>query len=226
MTEPETGPVEAAVPGEPAERGEPASAGESAASAEAGAPAAPDEPAAPGVLFVCTGNLCRSPLAAAILRVRLEEAGLAADVTSVGTAAPIGLSPDRKQRRIAQDLGVDLNGHRAMPLMPQHLVGVDLVLTMTAEHAAAVLELDPSAGDRTVTLRAAAWKSKMLRGGPFEFAEWVRRLTADVPVAERPRTDPTNDLPDPVGGPWREYRAVGEEVDTLVATLVEHWSGR
>jgi hypothetical protein len=65
-----------------------------------------------------------------------------------------------------------------------------------------------------------------MRGGELPFTQWVERLTADVPVAERPRLDLTNDIPDPIGGPLREYRAMAEEVSALVSTLAARWSGR
>jgi len=57
----------------------------------------------PSVLVVCTGNLCRSPLAEALLRRRLQEAGLDADVASAGTAAPPDATPDPKLQRVATE---------------------------------------------------------------------------------------------------------------------------
>ena len=75
---------------------------------------------------------------------------------------------------------------------------------------------------RAVTLRAAAWKARVIAGRPVPLTTWVRQLSSD---GEKP-TGTTEDIPDPVGGPLRAYRAMGAEVSALVATLVEHWCGR
>ena len=70
---------------------------------------------APRILVVCTGNLCRSPLVEALLRRELAAEGIDAEVSSAGLAAPLGASPDRRLRRVAGDLGVDVDDHRSRP---------------------------------------------------------------------------------------------------------------
>ncbi len=180
----------------------------------------------PNVLIVCTGNLCRSPLAAAVLERELATAGIDAAVSSSGTAAPLDVAPDRKLLRVADELGVDLRAHRSRPLDRKDLAGADLVLTMTGRHRDAVVALDAAHAAITVPLRTAVWKASILRGRPVPFGTWVARLVADAPVAERPVFDPSNYIPDPMGGPLREYRAMAQEVNVLVGTLIARWSGR
>lgn len=173
----------------------------------------------PRILVVCTGNLCRSPLVEALLRRELAAAGVDADVSSAGLGAPPSMCPDRRLRRVANELGVDVDEHRSRLVSSDDVRRSDLVLTMTSEQSEQVGVLDPSAADRVVTLRAAAWKARIVGGRPAPFSEWVRRLAGEPPGL-------AYDIADPIGGPIRDYRAMGDEVQVLVRALVEHWSGR
>ena len=83
--------------------------------------------------------------------------------------------------------------------------------------------LDPSAAGRVVTLRAAAWRAQDRRRA----AGAVRRLGAIASPSDDGRVrDPAYDIADPIGGPLRDYRAMGDEVRALVRALVDRWSGR
>jgi protein-tyrosine phosphatase len=180
----------------------------------------------PCVLVVCTGNLCRSPLAAALLERELAAAGIEADIESAGLAAPFRRPPDRRLLRVADEVGLDLSGHRSEMLTLEQVQRADLVLTMTAEQRRQLEALSPDGAARAAPLRSATWKAQILRGRRLPFGEWAARLAADVPVAERPRVDPSNDIADPIGGPLREYRVMANELGSLVSTLVTRWSGR
>ena len=184
------------------------------------------DPSVPVVLVVCTGNLCRSPLVAALLQREVDQAGLPALVGSAGTSAPFRRAPDRRLLKVADELDLDLRDHRSQPITLEQLQTADLVLTMTAAHRREIAARLPDVDARTSPLRAAAWKARLMAGRPVPFATWVARLAADVPEAERPRTDHSNDIPDPMGGSLREYRAMADEVAAHVTTLVSRWSGR
>src|SRR5213596_2672523 len=93
------------------------------------------------VLFVCTGNICRSPLAAALLERALKEHGLDVNVTSAGTGAWDGAPASEGAYLVGLERGLDLSGHRAR-LLTRELVGqADLILTMARHHRARVDEL-------------------------------------------------------------------------------------
>jgi len=94
-----------------------------------------------GVLFVCTGNICRSPTAEAIFRKLAEDAGMAGAVTadSAGTHAyHVGEPPDLRAQAAAAKRGYDLSALRARRIEGADLKRSDLILAMDQDHYADV----------------------------------------------------------------------------------------
>ena len=87
------------------------------------------------ILFVCTGNICRSPLAAAIARQELARLGQAdVEVASAGVAALEGWGATDDAVRVAEENGISLAGHHARQLTPQLAAWADLVVGMERRH--------------------------------------------------------------------------------------------
>src|SRR5690606_21448064 len=85
------------------------------------------------VLFVCTGNTCRSPLAEAIARAALEARGWThVRVDSAGTAAAWDLPASENAAAVAAEHGLDLSGHRSQPVTPELVRWADLILVMSS----------------------------------------------------------------------------------------------
>lgn len=110
------------------------------------------------ILFVCTGNTCRSPMAAAIARRMLDErpmpGGGTVRVESAGVAASSGASATPEAVVAARALGADASGHASQPLTRDLLDRASVVFTLTAGHKQAVDHAAPDAAPRVQTLDA------------------------------------------------------------------------
>lgn len=97
------------------------------------------------VLMVCTGNTCRSPLAAALLARLLEEGGPnGVTVSSAGVGAQDGAPASEGAYLVALEAGLDLSAHRATQLRPDLVREADLILAMSLSHVQRVAELGGS----------------------------------------------------------------------------------
>ncbi|HVD90324.1 MAG TPA: hypothetical protein VNB91_15625 [Jatrophihabitantaceae bacterium] len=165
------------------------------------------------VLFVCTGNVCRSPAAERLVRRHLDVAvgGIAGlsgvNVSSAGTGALVGepISPPMAALIAAE--GADADHFLARQLSPAIVRDADLVVTMTNRHRSDTVAMVPAAVQRTFVLGELA---HMLHGvepddvsaesGPA--TSTAERLRALVTIAKRNRTpgvDPDEDIVDPYG---------------------------
>jgi protein-tyrosine phosphatase len=96
------------------------------------------------LLFVCSGNTCRSPLAAAVTRALAAAHGLPVVVDSAGLAARAGSPASPNAGIVAERHGLSLAGHWARQIAPADLAAFDLVLAMTEGQAAALRGMAPA----------------------------------------------------------------------------------
>jgi protein-tyrosine-phosphatase len=105
------------------------------------------------ILFVCTGNICRSPMGEGILRARLSaRAAEFASVGSAGVSAFPGQRASSHSIAVARDHGIDLSSHRSRPLTPLLIRTSDLILAMEAHHRDAIVHMVPDAAAKTFVL--------------------------------------------------------------------------
>lgn len=100
-----------------------------------------------GVLFVCMGNICRSPTAEGVFRHRVEQAGLRdlVRIDSAGTHAyHIGQTPDRRSVAVAAQRSYALEGLKARKIVPKDFAIFDYVLAMDEDNLAAIEKLRPA----------------------------------------------------------------------------------
>jgi protein-tyrosine phosphatase len=95
--------------------------------------------AAPRVLFVCTGNICRSPTAEGVLRHLANEAGIEVHAESAGTGDwHVGHPPDPRAQHHAKSRGYDLSAQRARQVGREDFVRFDLIVAMDRGHLRAL----------------------------------------------------------------------------------------
>ncbi len=106
------------------------------------------------ILFVCTANRCRSPMAAGLLWRIVTQAGSAADwqINSAGTWAIDELPPTALASLTLKDKGIDLSDHRSRIITRDALRAADVILVMTRHHLEAICAEFPEVADRTVLL--------------------------------------------------------------------------
>jgi protein-tyrosine phosphatase len=96
------------------------------------------------VLFVCLGNICRSPLAEAAFRQEAERRGLDVEIDSAGTGAwHVGHPPDRRAQAVARRHGIDIGGYRARQVTPEDFRRFTHVVALDRDNLAALKALRP-----------------------------------------------------------------------------------
>lgn len=173
------------------------------------------------LLFVCTANVARSPLAAAMLQARLDLP--AVSVTSAGTYAREGDRAAEGSCSLAVARGLDLSDHRSRPVTPELVRDTDLLLTATEGHRDRCGNLVPQAGSRTFTVRefVRLLDEVALDDGPVAVADRLEWLKEQAHYA-RPRSirpQQAEDITDPTTGAERVWRELGETLDDLVGRL-------
>ncbi len=126
-----------------------------AAAIEAAAAQGASRPASPGVplrlLFVCSGNTCRSPMAETLMRARLAPSGRWR-VGSAGTQAVEGLPASHLAQQALAELGLSAAGHRSQSLTPELVREAGLVVAMGRQHFERIIACSPAARDKVFLL--------------------------------------------------------------------------
>ncbi|MER6947344.1 hypothetical protein ABT294_25235 [Nonomuraea sp. NPDC000554] len=170
------------------------------------------------ILFVCTGNICRSPLAERLTRSAL---GPPFEVGSAGTHAEHGREMAQRARRVLVRLGGDPSGFVSRPLTGALVATADLILTATSAHRADVVTMRLSAAPHTFTIAEFGALAQEVDAaavtGHRDAAARARALVAEAHALRGLVRVDEPDVPDPIGGfPW-VYRAAGRKIAASLA---------
>ncbi len=140
------------------------------------------------VLFVCLGNICRSPLAEGVLRDEAARAGIDIEVDSAGTGDwHVGHAPDKRAQAVAAKNGLDIGGLRARQVGPEDFHAFDHVVAMDSMNLADLEAMRPADANATLG-RLLDYAPELgvgdvpdpYQGGPEGFDETYRLVTAGV----------------------------------------------
>ncbi|NRF95168.1 low molecular weight protein arginine phosphatase [Paenibacillus frigoriresistens] len=184
------------------------------------------------ILFVCTGNTCRSPLAEGLLRIRVHQEGLAAEVRSAGVSAVTGGPISRNSASLLQEAGFK-EPISSLAIQESEVNWADLILTMTMGHKRTVIQRFPAAIEKTFTLKEYALDDAHILQAIEEREQLVtelqlkQALSQAVSVEERSRiyklehAIPDFDISDPFGGSIEIYRQTAEEINGSLDKLIQ-----
>ena len=165
------------------------------------------------VLFVCTGNICRSPTAERLAKAYAEHLEMSSfSASSAGTRAVIGHPVQSAAATVLQQLGGDASDFAARQLTSKIAANADLVITMTRAHRDMVLEIAPRQLRRTYTLVEVSRLASELG------AKEVRDLAA---LRSQLPPDGTWDITDPIGQHLEVFESVGQQIADLLPPVLE-----
>lgn len=143
------------------------------------------------ILFVCTGNICRSPMAEGLFRHAVKGRG-EYEVFSAGVGAIDGLPASEYAVRACRELGLDISRHRSRMLTAELVRKADYIFGMTHSHVDAIMLLYPQAAEKTFLLR--------------EFDDTLDSFE--------------NDISDPIGGSLEVYQNCRDQIEQGIASMM------
>jgi protein-tyrosine phosphatase len=182
-----------------------------------------------GIVVLCTANVCRSPMAAALLARRLSELGVAVRVWSAGMLRN-GDPPLPQVISVMAGYGIDITAHRSR--LAADLARADLVLAMARDHLRYAVVTEPAVWPRAFTLRELIRRGERIGPRPpvEPLSGWLSRVHEGRRRTALLGDSAEDDVPDPAGQPLRVYADVARLLDRSVARLAElgwpSWTGR
>lgn len=178
------------------------------------------------ILVVCTGNICRSPVAEQLLRDRLPAENVV--VHSAGTAARPGMVMTDEAVALSRRYGGEPDGHEATRLTRALVEEADLVLTAERSHRADVVRLHPRASRFTFTLTQFARMVESIDAEDLAKISTPAELVAAAAARRgyvQASTPEADDIADPYRRAQSVYDAAGVSIDAAVSTIAAAFPG-
>ncbi|MDQ0192233.1 low molecular weight protein arginine phosphatase [Paenibacillus wynnii] len=184
------------------------------------------------ILFVCTGNTCRSPMAEGLLRKLARERGVDLEVRSAGVSAITGTSVSRHAAAILRDEGI--NDVSTSSQLSEALISwADLVLTLTGGHKRHVLQHFPGTVSKTHTLKEYVEDEDVVGRDLQELDSLYAQAELEISLGGDPdpvdlqriieirQRIPSFDISDPFGGSRDDYEIAAAEIRTALHKLLD-----
>lgn len=186
------------------------------------------------ILFVCTGNTCRSPMAESMMRHLMKERGIEAEVRSAGVSAWNGTPMSDHAQQVLQHRKMDNPDFSSQLLSASLVEWADLVLTLTSGHKRHVLQLFPEVSEKTFTLNEYANQSQQdssLEEWTSFTAELQMKIAQGIQPTEEEITRyytlqqklPNMDIADPYGGSLEDYQMTAQEIEAAINKILDQF---
>lgn len=184
------------------------------------------------ILFVCTGNTCRSPMAEGLLRKLAKERGIELEVRSAGVSAISGTSISRHAAAILQEEGIH-DQMMSSQLSAESVSWADLVLTLTGSHKRHLLQYFPDAVTKTHTLKEYVYEEEAVSDDIRELDSLYADAELSMALGGEPKASdlqrmieirqriPSFDISDPFGGSREDYELTAAEIRTALYSLLD-----
>lgn len=183
------------------------------------------------ILFVCTGNTCRSPMAEGMFRQMTAKAGLDVEIQSAGVSAMNNMPISEYTARILQEQGIQDN-ITSNSLTEKSVKEAGLILTMTMNHKRQLIESFPEVMDKAFTLKEYVEDDpavqQLIQDRETLISELHMKQALGQEISEQERLNlyemernmPDYDVQDPIGGSWGDYQQCAAEIEGSLKKLM------
>jgi len=180
------------------------------------------DPGEAGIVVLCTANVCRSPMAAALLARRLAALGVTVPVRSAGMISS-GDPPHPEVISVMACYGIQIISHRSRIVCAADLASANLVLAMARDNLRHAAITEPGAWPRAFTLKELVRRGERIGPRPpgEPLSGWLSRAHAGRERTSLLGDCPEDDVADPAGGPLRAYADTAAVLDHLAKSLAE-----
>ena len=178
------------------------------------------DPGGAGIIMLCTANVCRSPMAAALLVRRLAAFSVTVPVRSAGMISS-GDPPHPEVISVMASYGIEITSHRSRIICAADLASASLVLAMARDNLRHAVITEPGAWPRAFTLKELVRRGEQIGPRPpgEPLSGWLSRVHTGRDRTSLLGDSLDDDVADPAGGPFRAYADTAALLDHLVTRL-------